>query len=63
MFGDKNDCAHETCTCKIGDEGIQAEDGRHFCSESCKNGEGCICAECGCKMDTPSDETAQVPML
>jgi len=63
MIGDDNDCAHETCTCTVGDDGITAEDGRHFCSEGCKSGEGCICPKCGCNMDTPNEETAQVPML
>ena len=65
MF-DKTECAHESCSCKVGEEGdggIVAEDGRHFCSESCRSGEGCVCPECGCKMDTVDGDASPVPML
>lgn len=58
-----DDCAHGPCSCKIGDAGIVAEDGRHYCSEGCKEGEGCICPDCGCKMDTVDGDSSAVPML
>ena len=66
MF-DKTECAHEPCTCTVGkggDGGIVAEDGRHYCSEGCRSGEGCICPDCGCKLDTvDGDDGSAVPML
>ena len=77
MF-DKTECAHESCNCKVGEEGdggIVAEDGRHFCSESCRSGEGCVwnaaarwtrstaTPQCGCKMDTVDGDASPVPML
>jgi len=67
MF-DKTECAHADCTCKVGENdeqsGIVGDDGRRFCSESCKEGEGCICPDCGCKMDTVGDGGAPTaPML
>ena len=59
-----DDCAHDPCTCTIGDAGITAEDGRHYCSEGCKEGEGCICPKCGCNMDTVDEGGAgAVPLL
>ena len=65
MF-DKTECAHGPCTCKVGrdgDGGIVA-DGRHYCSEGCREGEGCVCPGCGCSMETVSDDDAgAVPML
>lgn len=50
-----SDCAHAPCTCTVGDGGITAEDGRRYCSEGCKAGEGCVCPECGCSMESGID--------
>ena len=45
---DESKCAHEPCTCAVGDSGIENEDGKRCCSAGCAKGEGCGCAECGC---------------
>lgn len=65
-MSDKTECAHEPCTCKVGSsgEGGIVADGRHYCSEGCRNGEGCICPECGCSMQTvEGNDGSPVPML
>ena len=62
----KTECSHPPCTCKVGEneEGGIVADGRHYCSEGCREGEGCICPECGCRMDTvDGDDATPVPML
>ena len=49
-----NDCDHGPCSCAVGDDGIVA-DGRHYCSEGCREGEGCVCPSCGCSMESSVD--------
>ncbi|NND92659.1 MAG: metallothionein [Granulosicoccus sp.] len=58
-------CAHEPCTCQLGDsEGIKGEDGMRYCSPGCKEGQGCDCPGCGCRMDTLSgNEVSEIPMI
>ena len=56
-------CAHEPCTCSIGDEGLKAEDGGQYCSAGCLEGKGCVCPGCGCSMDTTDGDSSSVPML
>ena len=56
-------CAHEPCTCEVGDGGLTGEDGRGYCSAGCRDGEGCVCPDCGCSMDTTDGDASSVPML
>lgn len=57
-------CSHGPCSCDVGkDGGIQGEHGQSFCSEGCAKGEGCVCPECGCSMQSVDDDSGVAPAL
>lgn len=60
-----HECAYEPCTCELGlNEGIEGEDGRHYCSTGCRDGEGCICPDCGCSMGSiGGNDVPVIPMI
>ena len=61
---DETKCAHEPCTCAIGDGGVEGEGGRRYCSAGCAKGEGCDCEECGCgRADATGIAPGAVPPL
>jgi hypothetical protein len=46
---DANICAHEPCDCRVADDiRIEDDQGALYCSEGCRDGEGCNHPGCAC---------------